>query len=41
MLFSKILAKKYTKNCEFSTTVGTTIDHVLKQAGVVHNIKSQ
>jgi len=33
----------YAKKLEFSTRVGTIVDRkkVLKQAGVVHNIKSQ
>jgi len=34
---------KYTKKLGFSTRVGTIVDwkKLLKQAGVVHNIKSQ
>jgi len=34
---------KYTKKLGFSSRVGTIVDRkkVLKQAGVVHNIKSQ
>jgi len=39
----KKLTNKYTEKLEFSTRVGTKVDQkkVLKQAGVVHSIKSQ
>ena len=39
----KKLTSKYTKILEFSTRVGTIAlqQNVLKQAGVVHDIKSQ
>jgi len=44
ILFSKKLTNKYTRNLRiFNYRVGTIVDRkkVLKQAGVMHNIKSQ
>jgi len=39
----KKLANKYTEILEFSTRVGTIVDQekVLKQAGVVYDVRSQ
>ena len=43
IILYKKLTSKYTKILEFSTRVGTIAlqKNVLKQAGVVHDIKSQ
>ena len=43
IIICKKLTNKYTENLEFSTRVGTIAHRqkVLKQAGVVHDVKSQ
>jgi len=43
IMFSKTSTSKYTKKLGIFNLIGTIVDQkiVLKQAGVVHNIKSQ